>query len=804
MKVSLSWLQAYVDIEMDVDQLAHMLTMAGLEVDAVYDRYAFLDTVLVGRIIAVEPHPNADKLRLCQVEAGDKHVRVVCGAPNAAEGVLAPLALPGTELIDGSVLSAGTIRGERSEGMLCSEIELGLGSDSSGLMVLDGGLEAGQPLNKALNLSDPVLDIDLTPNRPDCLSVIGIAREIAGFQGTALKRPVIDMPEAEGNIEDHTSVVIEAPDHCPRYAARLIEDVTVGPSPFWLQDRLNSVGLRPINNMVDITNFVMLETGQPLHAFDFDQLAEQRIVVRTAREGEPFTTLDEKDRKMDAEMLMICDGEKPVGIGGVMGGMNSEIEPTTRNVLLGAAYFNPVSIRKTAKKLGLNTDAAHRFERGVDPDGTLFAIDRAIALMTTLGKGRLKGGTIDVQHNLPQPPTIDLSVAAANQALGIDLSIDAMADLLNAIEFNASPKDDTVLGVVVPSFRVDVSRPQDLMEEIARRYGYDNIPTTFTHIPAETAPTSRLLTQRQRIRELMTGLGFSETINYSFIHEASCDRLGFQQDDVRRNVVRILNPLTEDQAVLRTSLIPGLLETMQRNMSRQSRSLKLFEIGNIFIDKGKGKQPEEIEMIAGLWTGQRQNHGWFAKPEACDFFDLKGALEQTLAALDIDSAKFSQLSSDLCTYTRPGVTAEIRIDDQSVGLLGEVQPQVLKTYDLKQVAFVFEIDLQRLIDGIPEAIYAQPLPRYPSTARDATLIVDRDIEAGAVLELARQSNESLVEDVQLFDVFEGSPVPDNRKSISLRIVYRSASETLEDDQVNQVHKEITDRLVAHFDAGLPA
>ncbi len=803
MKVSLSWLQTYVDLEMDVDQLAHMLTMAGLEVEAVYDRYAFLDTVLLGRITTVAPHPQADKLKLCQVEAGEHHHRVVCGAPNTTEGMLAAIALPGTEFIDGTILTASTIRGERSEGMLCSEVELGLGLDSSGLMALDADLIPGTPLNRALKLSDPVLDIDLTPNRPDCLSVIGIAREVAGFQGNTLKRPTIDLPGTVGDINDHTSVIIDAPDHCPRYTVRLMKEITVGPSPFWLQDRLLSVGQRPINNLVDITNFVMLETGQPLHAFDFDQLAENRIVLRTAREGESFTTLDEKERKLDAEMLMICDGAKPVAIGGVMGGMNSEIEPTTTRVLLESACFNPVSIRKTAKKLGLNTEAAHRMERGVDPEGTLFAINRAVALMTTLGNGKLVGDTIDVQNDLPQPPTIDLSVSATNQALGTDLEMDAMADLLKAIEFGASPKDDQTLRVETPSFRVDVSRPQDLMEEVARRWGYDNIPTTFTTIPAESTAASKLLTQRQRIRDLLVGLGFSETINYSFIHRASCDRLGFHEHDIRRNVVPILNPLTEDQAVLRTSLIPGLLETMQRNIARQSRTLKLFETGNTFIHTRAGTQPDEVEMLAGLWTGLRQTTGWYAKPEGCDFYDLKGVVENLMTLLNIQNIDFTRLPSDQCTYSRPGATAEIRIDGRPVGIIGEVQPHVLKTYDLKQSAFVFELDLQQLIDHIPDAIYAQPLPKYPSTARDATLIVDQEVEAGTVLEQVRQLNQNLVEEVQLFDVFQGSPVPENRKSVSLRIVYRSATETLEDDSVNQVHKEITDRLVAHFNADLP-
>ncbi len=803
MKVSLSWLQSYIDIQMDVEALADMLTMAGLEVDSVYDRYDFLSTVLVGRITSIAPHPKADKLQLCDVRAGEQRFQVVCGAPNAAAGMLAPLALPGTELIDGTMLSEGKIRGEISQGMLCSGVELGLGADSSGLMVLDNSLTDGTPLNEALGLSDAVLEIDLTPNRPDCLSVLGVAREIAGHQGRTIERPDLQLPQTGGDINDYTSVTIEAPSHCPRYTARLIEDLKVQPSPFWLQDRLLSVGLRPINNLVDITNFVMMETGQPLHAFDFDQLAEHRIVVRTADSGEIFTTLDEKERTMNDEVLMICDGEKAVGIGGVMGGMNSEIQDTTTRVLLESAYFDPVSIRKTAKSLGLNTDAAHRFERGVDPHGTLFALNRAAALMASLGQGRLVGGTIDVQSDLPQPKVIELKVDAANRLLGTDLDQKAMADLLTAIEFQVDDTDENTLTVTPPSFRVDVSRPEDLMEEIARCHGYNNIPTTFPHIPALSAEAHPLLRQRQRIRDHLTGIGFTETINYSFIHRDSCDRLQMPEDDPRRRQVAILNPLSEDQSVLRTTLVPGLMETMNRNLSRQSKTLKLFETGNVFIDQGKSDLPQETEMLAGLWTGDRYTPGWHSKTVACDFYDLKGVVESLLVGLKTPEAQFTQLATDQCIYTQPGASALIQIGGRRIGIMGQVSRAVLNAYDLKQSAFVFEIDISQLIEFIPDMVQAQPLPRYPSTARDTTLIVNQGLEADMLLKHIRAMDQPLVEEIRLFDVFQGEPIAQDRKSVSLRIIYRSATQTLEGDEVNQIHKDITDQLIQQFKADLP-
>ncbi len=424
--------------------------------------------------------------------------------------------------------------------------------------------------------------------------------------------------------------------------------------------------------------------------------------------------------------------------------------------------------------------------------------------MVATGGGQLMEGAVDVQVDLPQPAVIELQVSAANRALGINLGRDEMAKLLNSIEFETTPIDDDTLRVAAPSFRVDVSRPQDLMEEVARRYGYDNIPTTFAAIPADGTVAPKPLVQRQRIREQLCGLGFTETINYSFIHEKSCDRLRLADADTRRNVVEILNPLTEEQAVLRSSLIPGLLETMQRNISKQSRTLKIFEIGKSFISKGRDDLPDEYDMLAALWTGDRFISGWFDKPAACDFYDLKGSLENLLESLQITEAQFTRLSGDGAPYIRSGIGADVRIAGQSVGLIGEIDATVLDAYGLKQPAFVFEMDLARLIDLIPDAVYAQLLPKFPSTSRDATLIVDQRLEADNILAAVRQLDQPLVEDVQLFDVFQGKPVPENAKSVSLRIIYRSADRTLEDDTINQLHKEITASLVEKFDAALPA
>ena len=804
MKASLSWLKAYIDIRMDVGRLADRLTMAGLEVETVEDRYAYLETVVVGRIGAVQKHPNADRLVVCTVENGTEAVPVVCGAPNVRPGMLSALALPGTELPSGMKIAAGNIRGRLSEGMLCSEAELGLGPDASGIMELDGGLEVGAALNRALNLSDPVLEIGLTPNRPDCLSIMGIAREIAAFQGRRIRRPEIEMPAPEGPVHQLTSVEILAPDHCPRYAARVLEQVRVGPSPFWLRDRLMSVGLRPINNLVDVTNFVMLETGQPLHAFDFDNLAGRRIVVRTAREGEVFVTLDGKERRLNAETLMICDADKPVAIGGVMGGMNSEIEESTARVLIESAYFDPVSIRRTAKRLGLNTDASHRFERGVDPLGTVYALQRAALMMAELAGGNLVEGYIDVNSGLEGPQPLELGVAATNRLLGTRFDAGRIAGLLRSIEFVAEPRGEDTVEVRAPSFRVDISRPVDLMEEVARLAGYDGIATTFPSIAPTGREPDRRRDCRDKIRSLLTGMGFSEAINYSFISRDSCDRLRLAPDDERRRQLPLLNPLTEDQAVMRTSLVPGLLETVSRNFSRQVNQLRLFEVGKIFLSRGTDSLPEEPEMLAGVMTGPRWEAPLYCREAECDFFDIKAAVEGICAGLAIEKVGFTAVEDDACRYTQPGQSAWVFSGAKRLGLVGRVHSKVSRQYDLKQPVFIFDLDLERLLEVIPQQRIAAPIPRYPSTSRDITLIIDREIEARAILEQLDGMGEELIDDFYLFDVFEGRPIPAGKKSVSIRIVYRSGEGTLEDEQVNRLHEAVGRRLIETFKASVPA
>ena len=807
MKVSISWLKDYTAIERDPADLAEALTMAGLEVESVTNRYGYLNTVFVGRIDEINPHPNADKLRICRVSLGDRQFSVVCGAPNVKPGMLAPLALPGTVFPDGSVLKNTVIRGEASEGMLCSEAEIFLGADQSGIMTLEDSLNIGAKLADALDLADTVFEFDLTPNRPDCLSVIGIAREIAAIQNTVLTYPDFTLADEKDRISDLTSVKIDAPEHCPRYAARLVENITIEPSPFWLQDRLLSAGLRPINNVVDITNFVMMETGQPLHAFDFDRLAENRIVVRTANAGETFTTLDNKERQLGPEMLMICDGEKAVAIGGVMGGLNSEIESGSPRVLIESAYFSPSSIRRTSKALGLSTDASHRFERGIDPQGTIAALNRAARFMIEIGRGRLIDGIIDAHPGPQTSKPLILSTKQTNRLLGTQLTRKEIGRLLNSLEFDVKPqKDDTrkdALIVQAPSFRVDITRPEDLMEEVARRSGYNNIPTTFPLMPAEARSPSKEIYLRNRIRSVMTALGFMEAITYSFMSKAACDLLRLESDDVRRSMVAILNPLSEDQAVMRTSILPGLLETVNHNAAQQIKDLKLFEIGKIFIHTALDTLPDENEMLAGLWTGSRQNPSWHGREIACDFYDIKGTVEGLFEALKLDGIRFTALPGNACTYTRPGHSAQIFAGDVSLGIVGEIHPEVLAKVDLKQPIFIFEIEVDRLRPLISEIIQSQPIPKFPAVFRDITIHINQEIETQKLFDTIDGCKQKLVERVELLDVFVGEPIPPHKKSISLRVTYRSVNKTLEDEDIHDLHKSITHRLVEAFNATLP-
>ncbi|OEU45006.1 MAG: phenylalanine--tRNA ligase subunit beta [Desulfobacterales bacterium S7086C20] len=804
MKVSLSWLRDYVTVDRDVADVAEALTMAGLEVEALVDRYAYLDGVVVGRIVEITPHPDADKLSLCKVDIGTETKAIVCAAANISEDDLVPVALPGVELAGIGKIESGRIRGEVSEGMLCSEAELAIGTQTSGILLLPEGQRPGGTITKALKLSDTVIEFDLTPNRSDCLSIIGIAREVAAILETPLKHPDIRLPEGQTPIDKLASVTLEAPDYCPRYTARLVSGIKVAPSPFWLQDRLNSVGLRAINNVVDVTNFVLMEMGQPLHAFDFNRLAQGRIVVKTAREGQTFTTLDGMERKLSSEVLMICDGKEPVALAGIMGGLDSEIEDDTTQVLIESAYFNPTTTRRTAKQLGLSTESSYRFERGVDHGGVVRALDRATQLICRLAGGKLASGIID-EYPKPIPEkVIELSTNRTNRLLGTSFDRDKIASYLESVELDVKILDEDILKVVPPTFRVDLERPQDLMEEVARLSGYNGIVTTHPVTEVLAKEQKEELQVRKQLKEVLSGCGFFENITYSFIGKDACDKLLLAGNDYRRQMISILNPLTEAQDVMRTSLLPCLLGTMLQNVTQQNKDLKIFELGKIFLKNTQEEElPTEVEMISALWTGLRQDRAWHSKEVKTDFYDIKGVVETLFRAANIQKVRFSVPSTPKYPYLKPGRVAEVYARGELIGTVGEIIQQVLQNFDLKQAAYVFELNFDQLVRLRTCEKSAKPISRFPATSRDIALIVDNALEAQEVLHFVEAQDQELVKSVEIFDIYKGLPIPDGKKSLALRFRYCSFERSLTDEEVNKVHEVVTQKVLKHFKAQLP-
>jgi phenylalanyl-tRNA synthetase beta chain len=796
MLVSLRWLKDYVDVELGPGELADRLTMAGLEVDSVRKVGPEFTNVVVAKILSIRPHPSADKLSLCEVTTGDKTYSVVCGAKNMKIDDIVPLALVGATIPGGYTIKSSKIRGEKSYGMLCSEDELGLGEEASGIMILPEGLSLGEDLTDALDLKDTVFDIGITPNRSDCLGIIGIAREVAVITGEKLRYPRILISESEDDITDITSVEILNPDLCPRYTARLIKNVNVKPSPRWMRLRLEAVGLRAINNIVDITNFVMMEFGQPLHAFDFRFLEEGKIIVRGAKEGEEFVSLDGKERMLRADTLMICDGVKPVAVAGIMGGLNSEVIDDTEMVLLESAYFDPTSIRKTSKWLGMGTDASFRFERGVDPEGVVRASARAAQLIAALSGGKICKNYIDKYPKRIKPvKNIPLRIKKVNEILGIKVKADEIKKILKNLEMTVNKVESGNYHVTPPTFRVDISREIDLIEEIVRIYGYDSIPTSLPAVSMRPDIRSKEKTLEDKIRDILNGQGYSEVINYSFITPESANILGLEKNDEGRKFVIIKNPLTEDQSVMRTGLVYGLLDTMRKNANVGCFDLKIFEKGNVFILQDKGELPLENERIAGLITGSRYENLWYFKGLLSDFYDLKGCVENLFDGLMIKNVKFK--TDAKVPFLHPGKSSAVFVDNKEIGFVGEVHPEILEKMNLKRNAVIFELDfdfLSNIYNNTKSSVYKE-IPKFPSITRDVAFLVGKDFDGGRIEALVFEKNEDLLEKVVVFDVYCGKNIPDGMKSIALRFTYRSPDKTLTDDEVDKVHNRIAERVV---------
>ncbi|MHB8067632.1 MAG: phenylalanine--tRNA ligase subunit beta [Desulfobaccales bacterium] len=794
MRLSINWLKDFVDLTVPAADLADRLTLAGLEVEALEEVAPDFSGVVVARVNRVEPHPQADRLRLAEVTDGHTTYQVVCGAPNLTAEKLYAFAPPGAIVAGGHKIKPAKLRGIASAGMLLAEDELGLSTDHVGLMDIPQDLPLGQDFAAALNLADVVLEVAVTANRADCLSVLGLAREAAALQEQPLRHPEVILAEVAAPAHPQAKVTILDAVGCPRYAARLLFDLTVRPSPFWLRRRLQLAGIRAINNLVDVTNYVLLEYGQPLHAFDFTKLHGGEIIVRRPGPGEThFTTLDGQERPLTPETLLICDGEKPVALAGVMGGLLSEVTEATRQVLIESAYFNPGSIRRTSKRLGLSTEASYRFERGVDPEGTIHALERAAQLMAQLGGGRVLAGRLD---EYPQPvhrPRLTLRASRTNAVLGTAFPQEEMQRWLTRLHLPVVKRDADTLEVQVPPFRGDLEREIDLIEEIARVAGYDQVPVSVPRGALATrrpAPEARLCGEA---RKLLLSHGFFEVINYSFQSEKLQALPGDGSE-----ALRLANPLSEEQSLMRTSLLPGVLDALRRNHLKQMADVRLFELSKIFLPVAGAEQPREEQWLTGVMSGAREESSWLASKSPVDFFDLKGVVETLLQGLLIPEVSFR--ADALPAYLRQG--ARVYAGDLELGVLGEIAPQIGEKLDLEGPVWAFELNFQTLAAAAQPFPLFTPLPRYPAVYLDIALIVPEAVPASRVTQELYYHGAPWLVEARLFDVYAGAPIAAGKRSLAFRLTYRDPERTLTDEAVNRHHEALVKTLQEELGAEL--
>ncbi|MDR6226526.1 phenylalanine--tRNA ligase subunit beta [Desmospora profundinema] len=804
MRVSYQWLRKYVDLEgVTPRQLAEALTRGGIEVDIVEARNEGLSHVVVGLVETVDPHPNADKLRVCRVDTGgEEKLGIVCGAANVAAGQKVPVALHGATLPGGIKIKKSKLRGVASQGMICSAKELGMPekllpkAQQEGILVLPEAAEVGQPTEEVLGLNDYVLELDLTPNRSDCLSMTGVAYEVAAVLDRTVTLPeTLDVPQGD---EIQVELVLEAEEDCGLYGAQVLDGIRIGTSPQWLQNRLLAAGIRPINNVVDVTNYVMLEWGQPLHAFDYDKLSGDEIVVRKANAGETITTLDGVTRACDDETLLITDGERPIAIAGVMGGEDSEVGAHTTRILLESAWFSPTSVRRTARKLGLRSEASNRFEKGVDPAGIRLALKRAVELLMELADARPVSPTTVEQLAAIEDVTITLRHQRLNGMLGVKIDESTVCDIFRRLDFPVKVEGE-VYQVEVPSRRPDISIEVDLIEEVARLFGYDRIPKTLPwgqQSPGALTPEQRL---RRVIRQTLRHAGLSEVINYSLTSKSRLEELNHPAADARP--IRLHMPMSDERKWLRTTLIPQLLETAEYNIHRGEERVALFELSRVFItdEKKLKKLPEERWMVSALVTGEKIPSHWVGPSEPWDFFAAKGLIESLLKRIGVDGVDYQ---AEQLTGYHPGRTAKIRLDGEEVGLIGQLHPLVAEKHDLSDT-IVFELELGPLVEAAQKStVRFTPLPKYPATTRDLALVVDKRIAAGDLTDAIRETGGEILESVQLFDVFTGEQIGEGNKSVAYSLRYRSADKTLTDKEVNEVHDGIVRHLETRFGAAL--
>jgi len=803
-RVSYKWLQEFVEIDISPQELADRLTLAGITVEGITEPGAGIEKVITGRIESIEPHPNADKLVVTRVNTGAEQLQIITAATNVREGDIIPVAVEGARLASGLVIKRAKLRGVESRGMMCSGQELGIDpktmppEEARGIMILPPDTPLGKDAKEILGLDDHILELDLTPNRGDCLSVLGVAREVAALLGRQCRVPQPVFPELEEKIEDQASVEIEAVDLCRRFVGRLIKNVRVGRSPLWVQQRLRHAGIRPISNIVDVTNYVMLEFGQPMHAFDYNLLKDGRIIVRRAREGEKIVSLDGVERKLLPEMLCITDPSGPVAIAGVMGGLATEVTEKTSAVLLESAFFNPISIRRTSKSLGLRSEASQRFERGIDISGCARAADRAAQLIHMIGAGEAVTGRIDV---LPAPLTekvVSLRPARVSYVVGVDIPAERTAQILKDLQFKVQDAGEELL-VTVPAHRVDVSLEADLIEEVARMYGYDRVPATLPYGQSTQGIRTREQLFIKRIRDYLAGAGLYEVVTYSFIHPRVFDRMNLPQDSPLRNTLKIQNPLSEEHSVMRTMMLPGLLDILARNYSRRVQDGAVFEIGRVFYPRGAESLPEERMVLAAAAMGSTPG-SWNMAPREMDFYFLKGILERFFSRIGTRPVQFRAETANPSFH--PGRCASLEAGGVSLGVLGELHPDVLEHYELPDRVVGLEIDLAKLFEISGNPVQYRPLPKYPGIERDIAIVVKQGTPADGIMETIRKEGGKILRSVALFDLYRGEQVPAGHQSMAFSLQFQAADRTLTDEEADAGVQRIASALARRFGAVL--
>ncbi|WP_096153060.1 MULTISPECIES: phenylalanine--tRNA ligase subunit beta [Bacillus] len=790
MLVSYNWLKEYVDIDgISAEDLAEKITRSGIEVEGVATLNEGITGVVIGHVLEREQHPDADKLSKCLVDVGDEEpVQIICGAPNVGKGQKVAVAKVGAVLPGNFKIKKAKLRGEASHGMICSLQELGIESKlvakeySEGIFVFSGDVEVGQDALEYLQREDKVLELGLTPNRSDCLSMLGVAYEVAAILGKEVKWPAANFQETAEKASDYISVQVEAIEDNPLYVAKIVKNVKIGPSPLWLQGRLMAAGIRPHNNVVDITNYILLEYGQPLHAFDYDRLGSKEVLVRRAKAGEKIITLDDAERTLTDDHLVITNGTEPIALAGVMGGANSEVGADTTTVLIESAYFNGKTVRKASKDHGLRSEASARFEKGIDPKRTHDAAERAAALMVQHAGGEVVGGSVEFNEMKMEPAVVTTTIEKINAVLGTSISAEEAKTIFTKLQFDVV-EDNGTFNVTVPTRRGDITIEEDLVEEVARLFGYDNIPTTLPVSASTPGALTVYQAKRRKVRNLLEGAGLLQTITYSLTSDTRAKQFALEDG----NAIRLAMPMSEERSTLRLSLLPHLLEVVQHNIARQIHTNSIYEISSVFVGKEGNDLPEEKERLAGVLTGLWHMHQWQGEKKAVDFYVAKGILDGMFETLGLaTSVEYRRGVKD---GLHPGRTAEVFLNGETIGFVGQLHPETQNELDLPET-YVFEIALSTVLSENVEEIKYGAIPRFPSISRDIALVVERSTPAGELQKVIVENGGKLLKDVKVFDLYEGDKIDANMKSVAFSLRYYHPEHTLTDEEVTKVHNKV--------------